>query len=299
MANYSEILNEIKNQEYYSPIDLVRKKYIKNLSKMTGRNVICYYSGFLTMSNNVDVSINDRDINLFMSVIYGMDKEKGLDLIIHSPGGEVAATETIGDYLRSIFGTDIRIFVPQLAMSGGTMLSLIGKEIYLGKHSSIGPIDPHFGGFPAHGIVQEYEQAKKEIEENPGSIVFWKQILEKYPPTMIGQCYKAIELSSEVAEKWLRTGSMFENEKKQEKDKKIKSIMEYLNNNSYTKLHSRHIGIVKAKEIGLKVIPLEDNNKLQDAILSIHHCYMITFENSQVVKLLENQNGVLVGFFEQ
>lgn len=299
MADWSSIAKEIRDEEYHAPLDTVRKKYIKKLYELTGRNIICYYSGFLTNSDHPDVSINDRDMSGFMTVIHGMDKTKGLDLILHSPGGDTTATEIIGNYLRKVFGNDIRVFVPQLAMSGGTMLSCIGKEIYLGKHSSIGPIDPQFNGVPAHGVVQEYEQAKKEIMENPNSIVFWQQILGKYPPTFIGQCYKSIELSTDVVENWLDTGDMFINDNATEKKKKIKTIMEYLNNNQYTKIHSRHIGIDKAKEIGLNVVELENDDNLQDAVLSIHHCYMHTFQNTNAVKIIENQNDVLVGMIAE
>lgn len=299
MADWSSIAKEIHDEEYHSPLDTVRKKYIKHLYELTGRNTICYYSGFLTNSDHPDVSINDRDLSGFMTVIHGMDKTKGLDLILHSPGGDATATETIGNYLRKVFGNDIRVFVPQLAMSGGTMLSCIGKEIYLGKHSSIGPIDPQYSGVPACGVVQEYEQAKKEITENPNSIVFWQQIIGKYPPAFIGQCYKAIELSKDVVENWLKTGDMFINDTEEQKKQKIKSIMGYLNDNKYTKIHSRHIGIDKAREIGLNIIELESDDNLQDAILSIHHCYMHTFQNTNAVKIIENQNDVLVGMIAE
>ena len=46
---------------------------------------------------------------------------RGLDLILHTPGGDMAATESLVDYLRAMFGTDICAFVPQLAMSAGTI----------------------------------------------------------------------------------------------------------------------------------------------------------------------------------
>lgn len=95
MADWNKILKEIQDEEFQSPIDTVRKKYIRNLSKLTGRNTICYYSGFLNSSDHPDTAINDRDLNGFMTVIHEMDKSKGLNLIIHSPGGEVAATEAI------------------------------------------------------------------------------------------------------------------------------------------------------------------------------------------------------------
>lgn len=288
MADWTGILKEIE-AEKVSPLDKVRKKYIKKLNKLTGRNVICYYSGFLDNITNPHVSINDSDISGFMNAIHGMDKTKGLDLIIHTPGGEVTATEAIGNYLRKVFGNDIRVIVPQMAMSGGTMLTCIGKEIIMGKHSSIGPIDPQIGGVPAYGVIQEFETAKKEVTENPASISIWQFILSKYHPTFIGQCYKSIGLSNELVQTWLTNGSMFEGE--ENKETIINGILNVLNNNEYTKIHARHIDKDKAREIGLKIVNLEDDEKIQDAVLSIHHCYMHTFSNSNAVKIIESSTG--------
>ena len=289
MADWTDILKEIQAEKIINPLDTVRKKYIKELYDMTGRNVICYYSGFLDIYTNPDVSINDNDMSAFMTAIHGMDKSKGLDLILHTPGGEVTATEAIGNYLRKVFGNNIRAIVPQIAMSGGTMLSCVSKEILMGKHSSIGPIDPQIGGVPAYGVIQEFENAKEEITKNPDSIALWQTIIAKYHPTFIGQCYKAIELSNELTEKWLLEGDMFR--KTVNKKQRVAEILEFLNNNEYTKIHSRHIDNEKAKEIGLKIVNLEKNDKLQDAVLSIHHCYMHTFSNSNAVKIIESNTG--------
>lgn len=290
MPNWNEILKEIKEHEVGNPLDIVRRRYIANLNKLTGRNVICYYSGFLSNHNHPDVGINDTDVSGFMTAIHKLDHSKGLDLIMHTPGGEVTATEAIGNYLREVFNGDIRIIIPQLAMSGGTMLSCIGKEIIMGKHSNIGPVDPQFGGIPCYGVIQEFENAKNEIAKNPATIPLWQMIINKYHPTFIGQCYKAIELSKELIEEWLENGKMFEND--ENKKEKIKTIIKYLNNNAETKIHSRHISNIKAKEIGLKVTDLEEDDNFQDAVLSIHHCYMHTFSHSNAVKIIENHKGI-------
>ena len=109
-----------------------------------------------------------------MSTIHQLDRKKGLDLIIHTPGGGMAATESLVDYLRAMFKDDIRAVVPQLAMSGGTMIARACKEILMGKHSSLGPIDPQLGGIPAHGIVEEFKRAKKEIAKEPSTMAVWQ-----------------------------------------------------------------------------------------------------------------------------
>ena len=138
-------INATISQELF----LLRTRKMTDLSSFTGRNVICYFSAFLQSSvANPELSINDNDINGFMNAISGMDKSKGLDLILHTPGGGVTATESIVTYLRKIFKMDIRVIVPHMAMSAGTMIACSSKEIVMGKQSSLGPIDPQYHNVP-------------------------------------------------------------------------------------------------------------------------------------------------------
>ena len=303
MPDWSGIGEEIKKTG--STFDVIRRQYIKQLSEHTNRNVIIYYSGWL-QKNIEGIDVNDADKNGFMTVIHGLNKKKGLDLILHTPGGNTAATESIVDYLRSVFGTNIRAFIPQLAMSAGTMIACSCKEIFMGLQSSLGPIDPQLGGIPAHGLVEEFNRAHNEIKKavfdansNPqninllaeyqAKIATWQPIISKYNPTLIGECEKAIAWSHDMVESWLRSG-MFEND--DNKENKIKKILTELCDHSVSKSHARHLPIKKCQDIGLKVISLESDNTLQDLVLSIHHSCIHTLSGTQAFKIIENQNGI-------
>ena len=152
MPNWGQVLTEIQARDAKlandakSAVDIVRRKYLKSLHKKTGRNVIAYYSGWLSNPAAFGIDVNDEDKAAFMMAIHGLDKDKGLDLILHTPGGGIAAAESLVDYLRRIFGGDIRAIVPHLAMSAGTMIACACKSIVMGKHSNLGPIDPQLGG---------------------------------------------------------------------------------------------------------------------------------------------------------
>ena len=139
---------------------IFRRNYLKELSDYTGRNVIAYYSSWLSRQGQPNLDINDSDMTGFMNCIHGLDCTKGLDLILHTPGGSPAAAEAIVNYLRSKFNNDIRVIVPQLAMSAGTMIACSAKVIIMGKQSSLGPIDPQFNGIPAYNIMMEFEEAR-------------------------------------------------------------------------------------------------------------------------------------------
>jgi len=283
MPNWNEILNSI--QSAGSTHDIFRRSMLSRLHQVTGRNIIIYYSGWLQKQGAPNISLNDDDKNGFMTVINKLDRSLGLDLLLHTPGGETAATESLVDYLRSMFDTDIRAVIPQLAMSAGTMIACSCKELIMGKQSSLGPIDPQFRGIPAHGVMEEFERAATEIKNDPSRIAVWQPIIAKYSPAFIGECEKAIDWSNKMTAEWLRTG-MFKDEKRP--SRKISRIITELSDHALTKSHARHLSMNKCQSIGLKVVPLEDNPDLQDAVLSVHHACMLTFSATSAVKIIQN-----------
>lgn len=287
MPNWNQVLNQVNAAG--STFDVIRRQYLAALHKKTGRNVIAYYSGWLQKPGVQGVEINDEDKNGLMTVIHQLDRSLGLDLVLHTPGGETAATESIVHYLRSMFGTNIRAVIPQLAMSGGTMIACACREIIMGKPSSLGPIDPHFGGIPAHGVLEEFERAVKEIKEDPGKIPIWQAIVAKYSPAFLGECQKAISWSNEMTQEWLRTG-MFNG--KDDAAATAERIVKELGDHALTKSHARHLPIEWCKEIGLNVTTLEDDQELQETVLSVHHACMLTLSSTGACKLIENHNGV-------
>lgn len=287
MPTWDEILKEVGSSP--NIYDVTRRKYIKELSEYTQRNTIIYYSAFLQkpqlVRNGIDFGINDADKTGFMTVVNKLDKTKGLDLLLQTPGGNIAATESIVSYLKSMFGNDIRAIIPQIAMSAGTMTACSCKSIVMGKQSSLCPIDPQLGMLPASGILEEFNNIKEEVKKDPSSIMVWREILSKYNPTLIGECEKAIQWSKTMVSDWLRA-NMFNGE-----EEKVNSIIEKLSNHKETFSHGRHLGIDEIKNIGLKVEQLEDDQKLQDLVLSVHHSTIISITQTKALKITENNVG--------
>ena len=291
MPNWSNLLNELK--AVGGVHDLVRRKYLARLHEVTGRNAIVYYSGWLQKGElyrrySSEFQLNDSDVHGYMAVIHELDRSQGLDLILHTPGGSVAATEALVGYLRSMFA-DIRAIVPQLAMSAGTMIALACAQILMGKHSSLGPIDPQISGLPAHGIIEEFERAAREIGENNAMIPVWQPIIAKYSPTLVGECEKAINWSEEMVKEWLVAG-MFEGDS--EAEGKATKIVDELASHPETKTHERHISLARAQELGLEVASLESDDDLQDAVLTVHHACIQTLADTPASKIIENHRGV-------
>lgn len=283
MSSWNDLYEELRTHD--SVHDIIRRKYIRKLSDLTQRNVIVYYSSWLTKPQfSLGTIINDEDKNGFMATIKGLDKTKGLDLVLHTQGGDTAATESLVDYLKACF-TDIRAIIPQIAMSGGTMIACACKSIVMGKQSSLGPIDPQFGGIPAHAILEEFDRAVKEITVDPAQIPVWQVLLSKYSPALLGECRKAVDWSVEMVRKWLAEGML------RTESAKIDAVITELTDHALTKSHARHLSAQKCKDIGLKIEMMEDSQPLQDAILAVHHAIMLTFAQTPTIKIIENQNS--------
>lgn len=105
--------------------------------------------------------MSDNDVNGLMNAICGVDRSRGLDLVLHTPGGDLAAIEAIVSYLRDCFGNDICAIVPQLAMSAGTMMACSCKEIVMGRQSSLDPTGPQYNGVVAGGVIRNFSRLWK------------------------------------------------------------------------------------------------------------------------------------------
>lgn len=83
-----------------------------------------------------------------------------IDIILHTPGGLVLATEQIAHALIQ-HKADVTVFIPHYAMSGGTLLALAADQIVLDENAVLGPVDPQLGNFPAGSIIKVTEEKDK------------------------------------------------------------------------------------------------------------------------------------------
>lgn len=280
------MIAETKSRQSF---DTIRRKYLAELHQYTDRNVIAYYSAWQS-KRVVGTEINDEDRNGFMMALHELDCSKGLDLILHTPGGSISATQSLVNYLQDKFNGDIRAIIPHTAMSAGTIIACSCKKILMAKHSSIGPIDPQINGLPAHGLIAEFNQAYEEIKVDPARQAVWHPILQKYTPTLLGTCKNAIDWSEQFTRERLGR-NMFAEFSDEDKQRKINSVITRLTEYDQVKLHERQINYLEAREIGLKIDLIEDDQALQDLVLTVHHCFMHTISNTAAIKLIENHNG--------
>jgi ClpP class serine protease len=103
------------------------------------------------------------DIDDAESVLHAIREstpERGIEIILHTPGGLVLAAQQIAAALANHQGK-VTAVVPHYAMSGGTLIALAADEIMIDPHAALGPVDPQLGQYPAASLV--------EVARQPGS----------------------------------------------------------------------------------------------------------------------------------
>ena len=100
--------------------------------------------------------INIEDSEEILRAIRMTPDNMPIDLILHTPGGLVLASEQIAMALKE-HKAKTTVIVPHYAMSGGTLIALAADEIIMDKNAVLGPVDPQIGNYPAASILKVVE----------------------------------------------------------------------------------------------------------------------------------------------
>jgi len=173
--------------------------------------------------------IDIHDSEQVLRAIKLTDPKVPIDLILHTPGGLVLATEQIAMALCRHPGK-VTVFIPHYAMSGGTLLALAADEIVMDENAVLGPVDPQLGQWPANSILKVVEQ--KAINEVDDETLILADIARK----AVGQIRSLII-------NILSHGEM--------PKEKAENLADMLSSGIWT--HDYPIGVNDAKEMGLPV----------------------------------------------
>lgn len=231
-----------------------------------------------------------EDINGYMSGVHGHDFQKGLLLILHTPGGLAEAAQTIVSYIRSKYDA-IDVLIPTYAMSAGTMISLACDRIIMGRQSQLGPTDPQLmvgdRSYSAHSIVRQFEEAQQNIVGNPILAHAWAPVLRSFGPALLQEARNAIAYGEDIVQNWLQQ-YMFAN--RSDAARSAEEVAEYFSSNEH-RSHGRRIDRNEARSQRLEVVDLENDQYLQDEILTLYHLSTLAFEMGPALKFILSSNG--------
>jgi ClpP class serine protease len=277
--------------------------YLFLLSNLRKENVIAYMSAFTAYNTSyVRTSINDNDKQGFMTCVNGLDKNKDLFLILHTPGGSIEAGKSIISYLRNIFkDRKITVAIPHKAMSMGTYFACSADEILMGPYSSLGPVDPqaYIGGnqVSMRAVLKEVQIAESKSAANLNVAYLWAEKIKQIPPGYIALFQNACEhMENDLADtlrSYMFAKDLASNEEsvKLQAEAKVQKIAKLLTDLESHSTHGKEINYVYATEMGLNVSDLSRDKILEDLVLSCYHTASILFESTKLEKIIVNNDS--------
>lgn len=259
-----------------------RQQLIKGIEKLTGSQLLCFLGGTSTAVRRDDV--------LFMAdLLHNIERGKRIDLLLHTPGGDMDAAEKLVMMLHEAAGkAPLRIIVPDFAKSAGTLMALGANSIVMSDCSELGPIDPQIVSEDRNGTmnvtaIQNYLDAfadcSNAVNANPNDAAS-RQMLDKFDPPRIHQYRAAMARARSLAEKLLRM-RMF-----QDGSGAWSSITSKLMDTKQYQSHSQMIGFEEARQLGLRVDYLCPDDPVWQGYWQLY-CYQ-RLEVDEKYKLFES-----------
>ena len=194
-------------------LEWMRRNRIAQIEKTRGSRVIILIHRQETMSFlgfPLMRYIDMQDSEQVLRAIHMTDDNVPLDIILHTPGGLVLASVQIARAIRS-HPAKVTVFVPHMAMSGGTLIALAADEVVMCEHSVLGPVDPQINHQPAASIIKTVEDKPiAEVDDETlihadiarKAITQLQETVEKILPQSMAQSDKARLVEALTSGKW-------------------------------------------------------------------------------------------------
>lgn len=263
---------------------------IERCPELEGRTLVTIFTSFIH-----PVQLEDADCDTLEATLQGVDLQKGLALMISSPGGNGLAAERIVNVCRAYSGTkDYWAIVPGKAKSAATIVCMGASKILMSCSSELGPVDPQIftiedgkaKAFSAHNIVHTYQNLFKDAVASQGHLEPFLQQLSKYDSREIATYEGLIQLANDIAQKVLSSGMMSAEDAANIK----KNIEIFLNPDAGTLAHGRPVFVAEAKRCGLKCDEIDVKSQFWQAIYELYVRTNV-FVSNAACKAIESTGG--------
>lgn len=135
-------------------------------------------------------------------------KRERLAVVLDTEGGYIEVVQRIADTMRKHY-RHVAFFVPDRAMSAGTVLVMSGDEIWMDYYSTLGPIDPQIQRpmidrlVPAVGYLEQYDRLIEKSAKGKLTTAELVFLLDKFDPAELYAFEQARKLSIKLLKEWL------------------------------------------------------------------------------------------------
>lgn len=235
--------------------DFIEKLGNKIVSKRDKDLLIIYYP------ESEHGGMLPRDVSIVYSILRGKEREKPLDVLLHSRGGDIHTAYKLAKLFHR-YSNNVNIIIPEYAKSAATLVAIAAHSIEMCPIAELGPLDPliNFGsGFmPAFAVRNAIKILEKEIESCKDKDVrklkaenIIGPIAVKIDPYLLS----AVADTPEVAKRYGNKLLVSIGYEKQIADRILKSLVEMGHPS-----HGYVIDFEEAKDIGLNAEEMEDDD---------------------------------------
>lgn len=272
--------------------DKIQKMLLRKIEEKTGRPIIAYLSSF----KGEQAMMTSDDKSDFINTIIGLNRDKGIDVIIHSPGGYAEAAEMLAHILHAEFNY-VRFIIPHSAKSAATMLCLSGHEILMYPSSELGPIDPQISGQvsgPAQSIIDGFNDIKEAVNKDKKVNGAFIPLLNKMDVATIRRCQNAINYCKKLAREWLKEYML---KGQVGAARKASIAAKYFSSHNKHLTHGKPIKLNELQNLGLNVRNiLTDFPDIADDIWEFYCRYELVLRNnpSIIAKIIISRDNLIV-----
>jgi len=221
-----------------------RQELIKAINAEEKTQLICYTAG-------EDTEINRGDVIGFVEMLHNIAQNTPIDLMLTTGGGDVDACEKLVKLIAAKkLDQPLRVIVPNLAKSAGTLMLLGADRIIMSDSSEIGMIDPQFRLGDGRGndlwysvteylhALEEHTEALRKNKDDPVALL----MLDSFDARTVKKFQGIRDRVRVFAEGQLKRQGA-----------KSSTISHILMSSAKWKTHGHPIDHADAKEIGLPV----------------------------------------------
>ena len=242
-----------------------RQGLIGAIEEHTHVPLICFVCGD-------ERQITRSDVIGFVDLLHNVPQGSSVDLLLHTPGGDIDAAEKIGLLIRKRVGPSgkLRVIVPDFAKSAGTLLALAADRIIMGDTSELGTIDPQVwlpgetgpASYSAKSYLDAFRLHSEGLKIDPNDRVA-EIMLSKLDPVMVRKFERMTKRSETIAVELLRRGMIPD-------EPTAKKIAEELINTQKWHSHGQVISHELAIGIGLTVDHMPASDPLWELIWALY-----------------------------
>lgn len=277
----SPLFEALHQPRYY------RQLLVQQIEAQTSRRLITYFANI----NHPRSGIVATDVSPFQDLLLDCEAGGKIDLLLHSPGGDIDAAEKLVYMLRER-GTELRVVVTERAKSAATLIALAADEILMSATSELGPIDPQVTVTssdgkqitrPAQSFLDGLEQIKKSVGADGQLSPAYYPLLSQLDPALLDYCEKSKERSKQFAQKWLGKHML------KDKPEVAKEIAARLADVKQYQSHGMVIDRSEAQQMGLNVRYLDMEDNLWQMLWRLHLAYDVLCRNDGISKIFESR----------